>query len=515
MAPLFFGIDINDDLLTGVAVARNGKETKTVSCAYQLTQQGQLAEQLPLLLKKLHYPEKGKGRCDIGLALSELSLRNITLPFTDSKKIEQILPFELDEQLLLPADQQIIATHAAMVDKKKSETQLIAAALAKEDLSQYLTLFRTQGVEPNKVCPSDFVLAEKLAQTNQKTANFFVLSCNTSSATITVVHQGAVAFMRRLAYPTEVFTESLFSFNGKEIHTEDQDRAEQAVHEICHIIQQSIDTFGYQFSKNLQPECIFLTGSMLLGQGFQEKIASEFALPVQRTHLVQADSATLSTKLARQWRPELFDRPLALALQAAQAGKKKTTFNFRKNEFALPHHFLRSKKQLIGLAVIAGGIFLVVLASLLVNVQRLERQHHQLSNQMNQLFQASFPGVRPSGDPLLHMRSKLKLQGMDTVSVSMPIFSEEKRVLSILYDISSRIPDTVDLHITRLLIEQDSAKLNGTTDAFKNVNTIKGLLSASDRYADVNIVSATNGKKGKGIRFEIKLQLTKVEGESS
>lgn len=514
MTHLSFGIDINGDLLTGVAVAGNRKETKTVSCAFcQLTEDRQLAEHLPILLKELQYSDKEKGHCDIGLALSELSLRNITLPFTDSKKIEQILSFELDEQLLLPADQQIIATHAAVVDKKKGETQLIAAALEKENLSQYLALFRTQGIEPKKVCSSDFVLAEKLTQIQQETANFFILSCNTSSATITVVHQGAVAFMRRLSYPTEVFTESLFSFDGKEIHTEDPDRAEQAVNQICHVIQQSIDTFRYQFSKNLQPEYILLTGSMLLGQGFQEKIASAFALPVKKLDLVHADTGTLSAKIASQWRPELFDRPLALALQAAQAGKKKTAFNFRKNEFSLPHYLLRSKKQLVGLAVIAGGIFLIVLGSLFANVQRLERQHRQLSNQMNQLFRTSFPGIRPSGDPLLHMRSKL--QGMDTVSVSMPIFSEEKRVLSILYDVSSRIPDTLDLHITRLLIEQDSAKLNGTTDAFKNVNTIKGLLSDSDRYSDVNIISATNGKKGKGIRFEIKLQLTKIEGENS
>lgn len=514
MAPLSFGIDINGDLLTGVAVAGNGKETKTVSCAFcQLTEDRQLAEQLPVLLKELQYSDKEKGRCDIGLALVELSLRNITLPFTDSKKIEQILPFELDEQLVLPADQQIIATHAAVVDKKKGETQLIAAALEKENLSQYLALFRTQGIEPNKVCSSDFVLAEKLTQIHQETANFFILSCNTSSATITVVHQGAVAFMRRLAYPTEVFTESLFSFDGKTIHTADADRAEQAVEKICQSVQQYIDIFRYQFSKNLQPDSLLLTGSMLLGKGFQEKIASAFALPVKRLDLMDADTGTLSANIANQWQPELFDRPLALALQAAQAGKKHTAFNFRKNEFALQHHLLGSKKQLIGLAVITGGIFLIVLGSLFVNVQQLKKQHSQLSNQMNQVFQTSFPGIRPSGDPLLHMRSKL--QGMGTVSVSMPIFSEEKRVLFVLYDISSRIPDTLDLHITRLLIEQDAVRLTGTTDAFKNVDTIKGMLAQSDRYSDVNILSAANSKEGKGVRFEMRLQLTKIERENS
>ncbi|MCI5212764.1 MAG: hypothetical protein D3910_29125, partial [Candidatus Electrothrix sp. ATG2] len=111
MTPLSLGIDISENLLSGVAVAGKGKEAKAISCASrQLDRGNALAEQLPLLLEDLQWPKK--GLCDVGLPLSELSLRNITLPFADSHKIEQILPFELDEQLLLPVDQQVIATNS-------------------------------------------------------------------------------------------------------------------------------------------------------------------------------------------------------------------------------------------------------------------------------------------------------------------------------------------------------------------------------------------------------------------
>ncbi|MCI5165128.1 MAG: hypothetical protein D3903_03295 [Candidatus Electrothrix sp. GM3_4] len=65
------------------------------------------------------------------------------------------------------------------------------------------------------------------------------------------------------------------------------------------------------------------------------------------------------------------------------------------------------------------------------------------------------------------------------------------------------------------MIDQDSVKITGTTDAFNNVNTIKNLLTESDRYSEVTIVSATKGNENEGIRFEIKLQLAGVEGENS
>ncbi|MDU9048336.1 MAG: type II secretion system protein GspL [Candidatus Electrothrix sp. Rat3] len=511
MARLTFGIDISDDLLSGVALAGNGKEAKAVSCAFcRLDRENKLAEQLPLLLEELQWPQK--GHCDIGLSLSELSLRNITLPFADNKKIEQILPFELDEQLLLPVDQQVIATSATMVNSEEEKTQLMTAALEKETLTQYLSLFHEQGLEPDRISPTDFVLAERLTGSDREAENFLLLSCDLSAATMTVIHQGAVICMRHLAYPAEVFTKALFSFDGREVHTDDPDTAAQVVSRVCQSVEQSMDLFRYQFALNLQPDYILLTGPMLLGQGFQEKIEVEIGLPVKRSNLIQADTATLSANIAGQWKPEIFDRPLSLALQAGSR-KKTAAFNFRKNEFAPPHYLLRSKKQLVGAAVTVGALFLLSLGYLFIDARQLEKKHDNLSDQMVEVFKASFPRINPSGDPLLHMRSKL--QGMDTVSVSMPIFSQKKRVLFVLYDISARLPTSLDLHVTRLIVDQDSVKLTGTTDAFNNVNTIKNLLAESDRYSEVNIVSATKGNADEGIRFEIKLQLAGAEGENS
>lgn len=500
---LSLGINISDDLLSGVAVAGNGKEAKAVACAfYRLDQHNEPAEQLPLLLNDLQWPQK--GRCDIGLALSELSLRNITLPFADNKKIEQILPFELDEQLLLPVDQQVVATGTTMVNRESGKTQLMAAALEKETLSNYLSLFHEQGLEPDRFSPADFVLAERLIRSDRESENFLLLSCGLSAATITVIHQGAVVFMRHLAYPTEVFTEDLFSFDGREIHSDDPAAAEQAVRQVCQTVQRSLDLCRHRFSLNLQPDYILLTGILLLGQGIQDKIEEEIGLPAKKSNLIQADTAILSAGIAGGWKPEIFDFPLALALQAG-SGKKTAAFNFRKNEFAPPHYLLRSKKQLAGVAVFAGTLFLFSLGYLFLDTRRLEKKYDNLSAQMEEVFKESFPGINPGGDPLLHMRSKL--QGMDTVSVAMPIFDQEKRILVIMADISERIPSSVDLHVTRLVINRDTVEINGTTDSYNSVNTITNLLSKSERYSEVK--PGKSSKEKEGIRFGIELLLAK------
>ncbi|MCI5144687.1 MAG: hypothetical protein D3923_03990, partial [Candidatus Electrothrix sp. AR3] len=76
-----------------------------------------------------------------------------------------------------------------------------------------------------------------------------------------------------------------------------------------------------------------------------------------------------------------------------------------------------------------------------------------------------------------------------------------------------RIPDSINLQVARMIIDHNSVRIKGTTDAFNNVNTIRDLLSKSARYSDVNIVSATKGKKKEGILLELKLQLA-VGGNS-
>ncbi|XOF32913.1 MAG: type II secretion system protein GspL [Candidatus Electrothrix sp. YB6] len=504
MAQLSFGIDISDSLLSGVGVVRDGKDARITACAFRrLRDDSELDEALPLLLKELEW--KDGSACDVGISLSCLSLRNLSLPFTDKKKIDQILPFELEEQLLTSVDQQIIATApVAGQDRQANRTKLLAAAVEKSTVARYVALFNSRNAEPDRICPAGFVLTDRFCRTDRKTEDFLVLSCDLCSITMIAVHQGTVVFMRRLAYPTEVFTHALFSFDGSRVRTDDPDAAEQAVTEVCRAVEHSMDIFSLHSALTLQPDCAVLSGPMQLGEGFQEKIEAELGLVCRACDLVRDGAAALSPAMTKQWLPAVFDRPLALALQAGDR-KKTVPLNFRKGEFAPPHHLLRSKKQIVRAALAAGCLFIAITGYLFFDYRQLQKKYDTLAADQEQVFRKTFSGIEPGRDPLMHMRSKLK--EMDTGSVSMPVFSQEKRILVVLADISSRIPSSLDLHVIRLIIDQESVKLNGTTDAFNNVNTIKSLLTESDRYSEVNIVSATKGKEKEGIRFEIRLQL--------
>ncbi|MBW2328428.1 MAG: pilus assembly protein PilM [Deltaproteobacteria bacterium] len=502
MAQLTLGVDISDDLLSAVVVAGRGRDRQVVACSsVTLEEHDDITEVLPVLLEQLGWQG---GRCVSGLPLSYFSLRNLILPFTSEKKIQQILPFELEEYLLVPVDEQIYATTTS--GESDDGTRLLVAAVEKRILAHHLDTFHTSDLDPDIVCPSSFALADWLCSAGSDVQDFLLLYGDMGSMTMVICQQGKIVFMRRLSYPEKVFTDAIFSFDGTSIRVADEAAADAAVSDLCMVVQRSIDYFCRTSGIEVNLDHVILAGPMRIAKGFQESIEHELGLPSSICDLVQTGHATLAGNVAESWQPAVYDRPLALALQG---GHKHVAFNFRKDEFVAKRRLLGSRRQAMGLALAAGFLFAILFGYLLVDYRSLRKKYDSLAGKMEQVFQESFPDVTRIVDPLVQMRAKL--QEAQEPTVSMPLFTQEKRILAILADISARVPDTISMHVSRLVVDQDSVKIKGTTDAFNNVNVIKKVLARSARFSEVNIVSATKAKDRAVIRFEIRLQL----GENS
>jgi len=501
MAQLTLGVDISDDLLSAVVVAGKARDGQVVACAsVALDEYDDIPEVLPVLLEQLQWQG---GHCASGLPLSYFSLRNLALPFTNEKKIKQILPFELEEHLLVPVDEQIIAT--LVTGQGDDGTHLLAAAVEKNTLRELLATFQAHNLDPDIVCPSSFALADRLRREGSSGRDFLLLYGDMGSMTMVICHAGEIVFMRRLSYPEKVFTDAIFSFEDGSVRVADRDAADVAVSGLCGVVQRSIDYFCFTRKVKINPDHVILAGPMQLAVGFQEQIEHELGLSGKVCDLVQTGLVTLDGSAVESWQPAVYDRALALALQA---GSKHVPLDFRKDEFVTKRHLLGSKRQAMGVALAAGGLFALALGYLFVDYHSLKNKYDGVEGEMEQVFKTSFPGVTRIVDPLAQMRSKL--QEVQAPTVIMPLFTQEKRVLAILADISTRIPANVSMHVSRFVIDQDSVRIKGTTDAFNNVNTIKKLLDKSARFAEVNIVSATKTKDKNVIRFEIRLLLREV-----
>ncbi|MDH3346526.1 MAG: hypothetical protein OEM02_00300, partial [Desulfobulbaceae bacterium] len=128
------GIDIADNHIAAALVGQQGSGVKQLVSL--LHAPNQLNGELPDFQIMFDEITLRDINTVIGLPLSCLSLRNLFLPFIDSKQINQTLSFELEEQLITPIEQ---LRFQYSVSKESDEgSKILVASLHKEILNQYV-----------------------------------------------------------------------------------------------------------------------------------------------------------------------------------------------------------------------------------------------------------------------------------------------------------------------------------------------------------------------------------------
>ena len=91
--------------------------------------------------------------------------RLLTLPFRDRRKLEQAVPFALEEHLPFSVEDAVVAYMPLLRDGKTS--LVLAALVRKDDLRAHLDLLATAGLDPKSVTLSSLALSasdQSLAQ---------------------------------------------------------------------------------------------------------------------------------------------------------------------------------------------------------------------------------------------------------------------------------------------------------------------------------------------------------------
>jgi hypothetical protein len=198
------------------------------------------------------------------------------------------------------------------------------------------------------------------------------------------------------------------------------------------------------------------------------------------------------------------DSALALALRNNKQG---LGFNFRKDEFEIRERHFRLKKE-----IRKASVFLVIILSLLtadlgVDYYYLQKRYKMLDKQITEIFRETFPDVKRIVDPVQQMMVKVSETKKSTLS--LPGIGGDRKVLDLLRDISLRVPGSLDVRVTRMVVDPEVVQIKGETDTFNTVDIIKKGLGPSAYFSAVTISSANLDRSGKRVQFEIKLQRAK------
>ncbi|MGB3211246.1 MAG: type II secretion system protein GspL [Desulforhopalus sp.] len=478
MSDALFCLDIHRDVIAALVVDRSTKITIVKGCGVADTADQPFEDALEQIKEQTGFTG---GPCHVTIGAELFSFRNVSLPFSDRKKIEQALPFELVDLSPVDIDSLLIDFIVAKSGSKK--TNIVAAMISREFLAEHLAFLQTAGMSPDSIGISGLPLALKIAEEGPAD-NFVLVDIGTRWAGLFIVLNRQVALIRSLG-----------------IHPESDTRAvadDAFVQNVTQTVlaSQLLDTKNPNYN-------VYLTGSEPRVNTISPVLSSRLG-GVEIGTFQQSGQPFIKIEPERgsPYQPELMDRILA---HVFKNGKRSGGFNFRKDDFRKKKSLLEYKSLLLKTVVPLCILLAFFVAYMGYNYSMLSTEQESLRQQINEVFKQTLPEVTRIVNPV----QQLQVKNNEIRATYRPGGGSGAvyTIVDLLTELSVRIPATFSVKVVRLVADMDAIRIKAVTGDFNTVDSVQKELEKSPYFRDVTISSANQSTRGDEVNFELKLEL--------
>ena len=414
--------------------------------------------------------------CVLGIPATIVSVRNLSVPFHDIKKIRQILPFELEPTLPIPVEDLIFDFEAVKHDKQQD---LLTFSVEKSEIQRYLGLLEAVHLRPAVIMPGGYAAARFISTMTNDSGDFLFIDTGEGNHTIYAVCSGHVRMVRTLPVASD----------GNPVTR----NLETTLKRTFTALQENL---GIGFN----PSAVFSAGPQapLLTTGNGSSTLLE--VPVKSIDGLRTFPRLKGSLDTQDWQSGHLDIALALALMETET---VAGVNFSTERSTIQHYWSEYRKHII---LTAGLIVLALVTALggqILAVNAKQQRLAELDRQIEMVFKSTFPEVTRVVNPLQQMQIKIKEAGDGSIGFNLT--GARVRVIDILNALSQQIPSSADVKVNRMVAGADNVVLSGDTDTFNTVDDIKGRLEEADLFKSVTISSADLEKSGNRVRFKLKL----------
>ena len=234
------------------------------------------------------------------------------------------------------------------------------------------------------------------------------------------------------------------------------------------------------------------------------EIAGALNIPVKPASLADRLNIPVDNDTQSLVMPAQLDNALALALMEVEGYQ---SLNFHKGQFAAQKFLSRHKSPLKKTAMLAAAILVLMFFNLALETYTLNKQVRRIETQMAQIFKTTFPEVKTDRYPYQEMQARM--QDANKNAVLQAETGPHIRSIDILNNISEKIPETITVNFTRLVIQPENVLISGTTGTFNSVDDIKSRLEQIPYFQKVTISSANIDRSGNEVQFMLKVEFPK------
>ena len=478
MADSLLCLDINKETVNGVRLERSGQVTTITACVASSIGDRPISEVFNELQKAVGGP---RGRALVSLGVEFASFRNLQLPFAASRQIAQVLPFELADQMPQAIDE--LLSDFLVAGTSENGTEVVAAILPRQTLLHYIELLKLHGFAVESVGLGGLAIARMIAAESMEP--FILLDCVGSVANLFLGKAGKICLIRCIPLPPHDAEVSLFSK--------------------AFIPALKWTLLASSADKGI-PSCrIIVVGSHSQSRGLWgalTEVSPKF--PPQNFRVSGQQFLKYAAGVRGQYQPELMDRALALGLGW---GKKGLQLEFLQGGLRRSRFSGRQRRLLTG-AVLSFFLFLFINAGYLGQDYFSKRTLlEQLHQEIVDVYRETMPEATRIPQPVQQLqvinnelRKTYQTRGGNAAGHT---------VIKLLTELSSLIPDSLDVRINRLVADMETVRLRGLTSDFNTVDSVQKELVKSSLFRAVTISSASQSMVDDEVRFEMKLSLVR------
>jgi general secretion pathway protein L len=511
------GLDLGSYAIKGVLFETSLRGYQMRSYGEVPRQEGERLESLRQSLAEFfrNYPINA-DQLVIALPGPSLATHVLTLPFTDAKRIEAALPFEVESQLPFDLSEAVFDYQIAGQHDKQSD--LLVGVVKKDELRSLLSMLKDLNVDPRIVShpaveyQNYFLSAPQLFQATIDGSSVAVVDIGHERTSVAIGRPSsglefartfagggkdltrAIASELRIGLPEAARwkeSEAAIGSSAPDPHVAPAaDVLSGALQPVLRELRATLKAFTARSHRSVGR--VYLCGGTARLAGLEEELGSSLRIPTELLELPpEAGNIPPAQHAAAA-------QPFALALRGHASSSRGPRLNLRRGDLAFRGgvDYVRQRAGL--LASFAAVLLVLLIGSGFIRNSVLSRREAQVDTVLCNITQRVLGRCERNFDRALNL-----LRGKESPAAAIPKFS----AVSLLSEFTQRIPADTPVTFDQITIDVDRVTVHGETESSKQIDSIASGLKTFRCFRNVTVGKVQKTKDGQHVTFNLDVQI--------
>ena len=464
-----------------------------------------------LLRRFVHLHQLSTDNVITAVRGDRVSVRRLSLPFSERRKLAQAVPFEVEDALPFDLEDVVLDWH--LLHGERHRADVVAAIAPRGEVSALIASLHDAGCDPSTVEAEGLVLAN-LRGAFELPGNRLIADIGHTKTTFCALSEDGPVAARSFQLGGATLTEAIAQDRTLVPEEAEREKHEHGVFDPvlgralpkANAVLDQIAGEMVRFVASLEgtlPEpisVVTLIGGTAQLERIDELLADRTGLMVERIGLPREEEGA---GLVAGGSPVLYAPAIALALRGTARGT--TDFNFRQDEFARRLNLGRYRRDFGSTGVLAAIVLVLALTSFGAGVVLESRGAGDLEDRIAAIYAASFPAEPTPANPVKTLRRAIR-EAQDRAEF-LGVFSGNRSALDLLQEISARVPEELDLVFEELSIDGQTIRIRVIAKSFEAADRLGAELAKFGPFAHTRIGAIETDRLSGGKKFNVTISL--------